>query len=188
MSRRRRVSTRPTPLPIATVNAPRPQTRLPAGRPPPPPVLAPPLGIAPTEPEEVAEPECVIEPDGEADAEAEGEGEGELERLGDGDGLGEPDAGQVWVRLKKSAVPVISAAAPAKVQPAGVTIHAFDVSGPPLAKLPASVAAVMVTLPLAPKSAVTDTKSPLVSCCPGKTKTQMSLPCNGPPPWFASQL
>src|SRR5258708_2058792 len=80
----------------------------------------------------------------QAAAEAEGEGAGPVERLGDGVGLGDADDGQVWVRLKKSAVPVMSAVAPTRVQPAGVTIQAFDVAGPPLEKLPGLLAAVIV--------------------------------------------
>jgi hypothetical protein len=90
--------------------------------------------------------------------------------------------------VKKLAVPVITAVALTKVQPASVTIQAFAAAGPPLAKLPGSRAAVMVLVPLAPKSAVTDTKSPLTSCEPGRMKIQTSLPGYGPPPWFGSQI
>jgi len=129
-----------------------------------------------------------VELDGEVEADAEPEGDGLPDGLllVEGDGLGEPDAGQVWVRLKKSAVPVITAVAPVNVQPAGVTIQAFEVCGPPLSKLPGLAALVIVTLPFAPKLAVTDTKSPLTLCWPGRTNTQTSWPANGPPPWFAS--
>jgi len=118
------------------------------------------------------------EPDGEPDGELDGDGDGEPD--GDGDGLDE--AGHVCVRLKKLAVPVISAVAPTRVSPAGVTIQAFEVAGPPLEKLPGSAALVMVTVPSAPKSAVTETKSPLVPWLPGSTKTHTSWPANGPPP------
>ena len=118
----------------------------------------------------------------------EGVGVGVGSGLGEGVGLvDEPDDGQVWVRLKKSPVPVISAVAPTNVQPAGVTIQAFAVSGPPLSKLPGLAANVIVVVPFAPKSAVSDTKSPLVSCSPGRTKTHTSEPANGPQPWFAEQ-
>src|SRR5215469_9752518 len=46
LSRRRRASIRPIPEPTATVRALSPQAMPPAGRPPPPPVLAGPLGTA----------------------------------------------------------------------------------------------------------------------------------------------
>jgi len=125
----------------------------------------------------------VVDPEGGGDIDGGGLDGGGLDGGGldggglDGGGLdggGLDDAGHVWVRLKKLAVPVITAVAPTKVRPAGVTIHAFDVCGPPLSKLPGLAALVMVTVPLAPKSAVTDTKSPLTLCIPGSTKTQTS--------------
>jgi hypothetical protein len=65
-------------------------------------------------------------------------------------------------------------------------MKALDVAGPPLEKFPGLAAAVMVTVPLAPKLAVNDTKSPLVLWLPGSTKTHTSWFGNGPPPKFAS--
>jgi len=156
-----------------------PNPRLPLPRLPPPPVLTPPLGVVPGEPPVLG----VTRDEGVGVGVGVGVGSG----VGDGVGDVEPDDGQVWVRLKKSPVPVISAVAPTSVQPAGVTIQAFAVSGPPLLKLPGLAANVIVLVPFAPKSAVNDTKSPLVPCSPGSTKTHTSEPANGPPPWFAEQ-
>jgi hypothetical protein len=147
------------------------------------------VGVTPTVPEmeldgEV-DPDDDVELDDEPGADGDVDPDGGVEGGGlvDGDGLGEPDAGQVWVRLKKSADPVIRAVAAVNVQPAGVTIHAFAVAGPPSAKLPGSSAVLMVTVPLAPKVALTDAKSPLVACWPGRTNTHTSWSANGPPPW-----
>jgi hypothetical protein len=127
--------------------------------------------------------------DGEPLEDSDGLGDGEP--LVDADGLGDgpgPEAGQVWVRLKKDADPVMDAVALFRVQPDGVVIHAFEVAGPPLAKSPGSPAAVIVIVPWPPKSAVTDVKSPLLECWPGRTNTHTSSPIYGPPPWLASQV
>jgi hypothetical protein len=91
--------------------------------------------------------------EGEADALAEG--------VIDAEGLGEPEAGQVCVRLNFSAVPVITAEAAVRIEPAGVTTKAFDVAGPPLEKLFGLAAAVIVIVSVL-KVAVSETKSPLI--------------------------
>jgi len=154
--------------------------------PSPPPAFTPPLGVTPVDSEDPGDVDVEVEPDGDTldDGELDGEpdGDGDVDGEPDGDGDGLDMAGQVWVRTKKSAVPVITALAPVRVQPAGVTTQAFDVAGPPLEKLPGSAELVIVTVPLAPKSATTDTKSPLPLWFPGRTNTQTSWPVNGPPP------
>jgi hypothetical protein len=81
---------------------------------------------------------------------------------------------------------VITAVAFSRVKPAGVVRKAFDVSGPPLEKSSGLAAAVIVIIPSAPKSAVSETKSPLSEWLPGRTKTQTSWPGKGPPPSFIS--
>src|SRR5437899_2025531 len=65
-------------------------------------------------------------------------------------------------------------------------MNALDVAGPPLEKFPGLAAAVMVTGPLTLNVAVSETKSPLSACMPGKTKTQTSELGYGPPPKLVS--
>jgi hypothetical protein len=176
---------------VARLNAASPHARLPDDPASPPPAFTPPLGVTPVDSEGTGAVDVDVELDGDTlddgDVDGEPDGEDDVDGEVDGDGDGLDVAGHVCVRLKKSAVPLISAVAPLRVNPAGVTIHAFDVAGPPLEKLPGSADAVMVTVPFAPKSAVTDTKSPLTLWLPGRTKTHTSWPGNGPPPWFGSQ-
>jgi hypothetical protein len=123
---------------------------------PPPPVCGAPLGFGsvvldPDGPADVDGPAgWLIDGDGLADMDALAEADGLADSLVDGEGLGLPDAGQVWVRLKNRAVPVMVAVAPVSVQPAGVTIHALLVAGPPLEKLPGFAVAVMVMGPFMP--------------------------------------
>jgi len=79
----------------------------------------------------------LIDGDGLADMDALAEADGLADSLVDGEGLGLPDAGQVWVRLKNLAVPVMVAVASFSVHPAGVMIHALLVADAlPLEKLP----------------------------------------------------
>jgi hypothetical protein len=106
-------------------------------------------------------------------------GDSESEGAGVGDSVPPPPAGQVWVRLNFSAVPVTTAVAPVRVHPAGVMIQALLV---PLSVTMSPPSVGMVSEPFAPKTAVTETKSPTLSCSPGRTKTHTSLSAKGPPP------